>query len=72
MQCPFQILGIPVFWRNLPSGDLAVWHPYNPAVQSIVEPICRHRGYWRASHNNWIVFKQFGPAVLAKLESHAG
>lgn len=67
MHYKFQVLGVPVFARSLPSGALAVWHPYNDTVREIVEPICRDRGYWRASHNNWIVHARFCESVLADL-----
>lgn len=69
MQYNFHIYGVPVFSRVLPSGDLAIWHPYNSHVREIVEPICRQRGYWRPGHNNWIVFQQFREIVLAELRS---
>ena len=68
MHYRFHIAGMPVFGRVLPSGDLAVWHPYNPDVRRIVEPICRHRGYWRSSHNNWLVLCQFREQVMADLK----
>lgn len=55
--------------RELPSGDIAVWHPMSEDIRGIVEPICRGRGHWKAEFNNWIVFRQFAGAVLADLES---
>lgn len=68
MQYSFHIGGVPVYGRSLPSGDLAVWHPFHPAAREIIEPICRGRGYWRPDHNNWIVFRPFREVVLAELE----
>jgi len=55
--------------RELPSGDMAVWHPMSSDLRDIVEPICRGRGHWKAEFNNWIVFRQFSDAVLADLET---
>lgn len=60
---------VPVFIRRLPSGDIVVWHPYNEVVRQIVEPICRQSGYWRNSHNNWVITSDESEAVIAKLES---
>lgn len=54
--------------RELPSGDMAVWHPMSTDLRDIVEPICRGRGHWKAEYKNWIVFRQFADAVLADLE----
>ena len=51
----YLIQGIPVYTRSLPSGDMAVWHPYNEAIRAIVEPICRGCGYWQAEFNNWVI-----------------
>jgi len=67
MTYKFYVPGVPVFARRLPSGSLAVWHPYNSAAREIVEPICRNRGYWRATHNNWIIHAYFCETVLADL-----
>lgn len=35
--------------RELPSGDMAVWHPMSSGLRDIVEPICRRRGHWKPS-----------------------
>jgi hypothetical protein len=67
MEYKFSVFGTPVYWRSLPSGDVAIWHPYNPYVRSIIEPLCRGRGYWRSEHNNWIVFFRFRDEVLAEI-----
>jgi len=72
MHYKFQIFGVPVFGRTLPSGDLAIWHPYNCRVQEIVEPICRNHGHWRSSHNNWIVFGEFAEWTLEELRRAGG
>ena len=63
----FLIQGVPVFTRSLPSGDMAVWHPYNEVIREIVEPLCRDKGYWQSRYNNWIVQAGYAEAVLAGL-----
>lgn len=57
--------------RDLPSGDMAVWHPISEQLRAIIEPICRNggRGTWNVQHNNWVIRKQFATAVLADLAS---
>ncbi len=67
MQKKFLILGVPVFTRKLPSGDMAVWHPFNADVKAVVEPICRGRGYWQPNFRNWIVKVHHAPSVLLEL-----
>jgi len=66
------IQGVPVFAKDLPSGDMKVWHPYNERIRHIVEPICRGRGFWHAHYNNWIVFARFRDQVLVELRAAAG
>lgn len=63
------IRGTPVYVGALPSGDIKVWHPHNDTVRSIVEPICRGKGYWRVDYNNWIVFRRFKHSVLRALRA---
>lgn len=60
--------GIPVYLRELPSGDLQVWHGFNHRVREIVEGACRGRGRWDSVHNNWTVFSQFRKRVIAEIE----
>lgn len=67
----FIIAGILVEARELQFGQLAVWHPISTSAQSVVEPLCRGRGYWNARYNNWIIHKPFVPEVLAALRSAA-
>lgn len=59
---------VPVYLRRLPSGDMSVWHPFNEHIRRIVEPICRQRGYWEPTYNNWIVFKCFAGDVCNALQ----
>lgn len=63
------IFGVPIFVRDLPSGDLAVWHPFNDHVRGIVEPICRRYGYWRSEYNNWIIGRPHRVKVLNALRN---
>lgn len=65
------INGVPVYVRNLPSGDISVWHPYNDTLAQIIYPICHGRGYWNPKHNNWIVFKQFSASVCEELHNRS-
>lgn len=67
MQQKFLVKGVPVYTRRLPSGDVAVWHPFNVEVQAVVEPICRGRGYWQGEFNNWVVKASCAGLVLAEL-----
>lgn len=64
--------GVPVFVRDLPSGDMKVWHPYNESARAIVEPICRGLGHWHPRFKNWIVFAQFKDQALTELRIAAG
>lgn len=67
-----RIGGTPVFVKDLPSGDVKIWHPYNEGVRQIVEPICRGRGRWHPGYNNWVIFAPFKHLVLADLRRAAG
>lgn len=67
----FIIHGTVVEARELPYGQLAVWHPLSGLARDVVEPLCRGRGYWKARYNNWIIHKPFVPEVLAALRSAA-
>lgn len=51
----------------LPSGDMKVWHHFNERLRSIVEGVCRGRGYWNPEYNNWIVKARFVESVLADI-----
>jgi hypothetical protein len=63
----YLIQGVPVYTRTLPSGDLAVWHPFNDGIRAIVEPICRGCGYWQADFNNWVIKHSNVPRVRSEL-----
>lgn len=67
MQHKFIILGVPVFARGLASGDLAVWHPFNDTARSVIEPICRSRGYWQPKYKNWVITANWSQVVLVEL-----
>lgn len=67
MQQKFLVLGVLVVTRKLPSGDMAVWHPFNSHVQAVIEPICRGRGYWQRDFTNWIVKAPHAGFVLREL-----
>lgn len=67
MQQKFLVLGVPVLTRRLPSGDMAVWHPFNSDVQAVIEPICRGRGYWQPAFTNWIIKASHASYVLREL-----
>lgn len=67
MQQKFLVLGVPVFTRKLPSGDIAVWHPFNSDVKAVIEPICRGRGYWQPEFTNWIVKAAHTESLLHEL-----
>lgn len=66
------IAGVRVALRQLPSGDLAIYHRPAEQVRALVEPICRNRGHWNSEYKNWIVFRQFSFAVVSELEAAAG
>lgn len=68
----YHIMNIPIHVRKLPSGDIAIWHPYNEQARLIVETICRNRGRWNGQYNNWIVFSIYKQQVLIALENAKG
>ncbi|NOS97993.1 MAG: hypothetical protein HOP25_05925 [Methylotenera sp.] len=68
----YHINNVPVYVRNLPSGDIAVWHPINEQVGKVVESICRNHGRWHSRYNNWIVFSKYKYLVLNDLSAVAG
>jgi len=64
----FNIHGTLVRARKLPT-NVAIWHPFDPAVREIVENACRKRGWWNKKYRNWVVFDHFWPEVFATLQA---
>lgn len=64
----YLINGVEVTTRMLPSGDMVVWHPAGSVVRSVVESICRGRGYWDPKYRNWIVKGGCVASALMELE----
>lgn len=65
-----KLYGVPVYLRELRSGDLQVWHPFNRRARAIVERACRGKGVWNPAYNNWTVFCQFRLGVLQELNNY--
>jgi competence protein CoiA len=63
----FPIGSIWVFVRDLPYGNVKVYHRPSHAVRQIVEPICRGHGYWNPKFKCWIVFDCFKQEILNRL-----
>jgi len=63
----FHINNVPIYIRDLPSGAISIWHPFNENLRDIIEPICRGHGYWDSAYRNWIIFAYFKDLVLAEL-----
>lgn len=65
-------MGTTWIWvKELPFGNIRVFHRYDEGVRQIVEPICRSRGYWNAQYKNWIVFDRFKTEILELLAKQA-
>jgi hypothetical protein len=65
-------IGTTWIWvKELPFGNIRVFHRYDEHVRRIVEPICRSRGYWNGQYKNWIVFDRFKAELLESLASQA-
>lgn len=58
-----------IWVKELPFGNVKVFHRFDEQARQIVEPICRSRGYWNGQYNNWIVFDQFKSEVLELLSA---
>lgn len=67
----FAVGNVWIWVKRLPFGNYKVYHRYDETTRRIVEPICRHRGYWHPGYNNWIVFEQFRDEVLDELSQKA-
>lgn len=59
--------GVSIYFRHLPSGDVAVCHPHSDVVRSIVEPAYTDRGYREHQHNNWVIRKRFAQSVISTI-----
>lgn len=55
--------------RFLPSGDIAVWHPYHQELAELIDNLCRGRGRWDRQYNNWIVFSHFKNSVIDAIKA---
>jgi len=64
----YYINHVPVQIRHLPSGDIAVWHPFNAEIAEIVSGFCRGYGYWDSNYNNWVIFAGFKHTVICLIE----
>lgn len=65
-------IGATWIWvKELPFGNVRVFHRFDEHARLVVEPICRKRGYWNGKYKNWIVFDQFKAELLQLLASHA-
>lgn len=68
----FSLNGRWIWVKKMPFGNLKVYHKPDKHLQSIVEPICRGKGYWNGKpYYNWIIFDQFKAELLAQLSSKA-
>ncbi len=65
----YLIGNVSVYVRNLPSGDVAIWHPFNENTRIVVEGICRNHGRWHGRYNNWIIFANCKLKVMEALDS---
>lgn len=64
----YYINSIPVYIRDLPSGDIAVWHPYNIELGKFIYQICLGRGYWKPQYKNWLIFSAFAHSVVSDIQ----
>lgn len=60
----FDVGGTWVWVRELPYGNIKVFHRPSEYARKVVEPICRSRGYWNAKFKSWIVFDKFKVDIL--------
>jgi hypothetical protein len=65
----YYINNIPVYIRDLPSGDIAVWHPYDIALGKVIYQICFGKGYWNTKYKNWLIFSGFANVVIGDIEA---
>ena len=67
----YYINNIPVYIRNLPSGDIAVWHPYDIELGKVIYKICFGKGYWKSKYKNWLIFSGFANSVIGDIETRS-
>lgn len=67
----YYINNIPVYIRSLPSGDIAVWHPYDIELGKVIYQICYGKGYWNTKYKNWLVFSGFAHSVIGDIKSRS-
>lgn len=67
----YYINNIPVYIRNLPSGDIAVWHPYDIELGRVIYQICFGKGYWKSKYKNWLIFSGFANTVIDDIKSRS-
>lgn len=60
-----------IYVKRLPFGNFKVFHRYDEAARSIVEPICRSRGFWNKKYRNWIVYDRFRRELIELLSRRA-
>lgn len=60
----FDIGGSWVWVRELPYGNMKVFHRPSDYARKVVEPICRNRGFWNKQFKSWIVFDKFKDEIL--------
>lgn len=48
-----------IWVREMPFGNISVYHKYDDNVRRVIEPLCRTRGYWNSQYRNWIIFDRF-------------
>lgn len=63
----FDIGGRWVWVKKLPYANIKVFHAPNSYLRSIVEPLCRNKGYWQSKYKCWVVFDQFKDDILKRL-----
>lgn len=67
----YYINDIPIQIRYLPSGDIAIWHPFNIEIAEIISSFCRGYGHWEGQYKNWIVFAAFKESVITAIENRS-
>lgn len=63
----FDIGGHWVWVKKLPYSNIKIFHRPSAYARSVVEPLCRNRGYWSPKYKCWIVFDQYKDYILKSL-----